>query len=136
MSESTDEALSHACEHCGKRFYRRRYVNQHTRLDSILDSKIVRTKYCSVACRQDAYRVRHGQSASVTTAQAADDQSASVTASTPAPAAAAVRFKNDQADLDAFERMRAGRQLSRWEPTACAPADDPGWEIPEFLQRR
>jgi hypothetical protein len=95
----------------------------------------VRTKYCSVACRQDAYRVRQGHSASVTRVTAPDIPSASVTAPTPAPAVPASRFKSDQGDLDAFERMRAGRVLSKWEPTACAPADDPGWDIPEFLRR-
>lgn len=33
-----------------------------------------------------------------------------------------------------FDLMRGDRQLSKWEPTACAPADDPGWDIPEFLR--
>jgi hypothetical protein len=35
----------------------------------------------------------------------------------------------------AFDLIRGDRLLSKWEPTACAPADDPGWDIPDFLRR-
>lgn len=38
-------------------------------------------------------------------------------------------------DREAFERLRAGRVLSRWEPCANPDPNDPGFEIPEFLQR-
>jgi hypothetical protein len=135
MSESTDPALSAVCQHCGKRFHLRRFVNRYTThsSDETL-GKPAPAKYCSPACRKDAYRVRYGHSRSVPVAVATEVPSRSVPASsTPAPVSRAP-FKTDRAsDLDEFERIRAGRVLSRWEP--CANPDQNGFDIPDFLQR-
>lgn len=131
MTESTDEALSHVCAHCGKRFHRRRYVNQFTTHASIeVFGKPVPAKYCSPVCRKDAHRKRaeSARQADRSDATHPDDPIPQMGAS-HAPTA------TRQDDADAFERIRAGRQLSRWEPCANPNPDDPGFEIPEFLRR-
>jgi len=132
MSESTDEALSHACDYCGKRFHRSRHVNRFTSVASVeLLGKPVQAKYCSPACRQNAYRRRkqggrEGDQSTVTPLADPFPQVEASHASTP----------SRQDDADAFERIRAGRQLSRWEPCANPDPNDPGFDIPQFLQRR
>ena len=131
MSESTDEVLSHACDYCGKRFHRSRHVNRFTSVASVeLLGKPVQAKYCSPNCRKNAWRKRNGGG------RGADRVDATPLADPfPQVEASHASTPTRQDDADTFERIRAGRQLSRWEPTACAPADDPGWEIPEFLRR-
>jgi hypothetical protein len=131
MSESTDPNLSTVCAHCGRRFHRRRFVNRFTTYASVeILGKPAPAKYCSPACRKDAYRKRNecGRRADRSDATHLDGPIPQVGAS-HAPTA------TRQDDADAFERIRAGRQLSRWEPCANPDPHDPGFEIPEFLRR-
>ena len=124
MTESTDEALSHACDYCSKRFHRSRHVNRHTSVaSSELLGKPVQAKYCSPNCRKNAWRKR--KLGDATPQPEPNPQLEASHAST------AMRAD----DTEVFESLRGGRVLSRWEPTACAPTDDPRWDIPEFLQR-
>lgn len=131
MTESTDPNLSTVCAYCGKRFHRRRYVNRFTTVTSMeVLGKPAPAKYCSPVCRQNAYRKR-----TVGERQAVQGLVTDLDDPIPQVGASHASTATRQDDADAFERIRVGRQLSRWEPTACAPADDPGWEIPEFLRR-
>jgi hypothetical protein len=82
MTESTDEVLSHACDHCGKRYYRHRYVNRYHKSDSDLGTPVP-SKFCSATCRKDAHRVRQGHSRSVPRA----DETTVPARSVPPPAA-------------------------------------------------
>jgi hypothetical protein len=124
MTESTDEVLSHICEHCGKRFYRRRYVNRYNRPDGAP----VPAKYCSLTCRKDVYRVRQGYSRSVPRVDATDVPSRSVPLSTPLLMASAPPLKTDST----FDRLRGDAVLSNWKPSGDGKNCP---NIPEFLRR-
>src|SRR5262245_42342230 len=129
MTESTDEVLSHGCEHCGRRFYRHRYVNRYSDY-----GKPVPAKFCSPACRKDAYRVRQGHSRSVPVVDDPDIQARSVPPFLPPAPSAPASLKTDQSPPDAFERLREGKVLSSWKPSPNARAEDVP-DIPDFLHR-
>jgi hypothetical protein len=137
MTESTDPNLGTVCAHCGKRFHLRRFVNRFTTFASTeVLGKPAPAKYCSPACRQAHYRVV--RTADKTTVAVGAGSTAPVTdLDVPRPILpvtnAPVATRQD--DADAFERIRAGRQLSRWEPYANPDPHASGFEIPEFLQR-
>jgi hypothetical protein len=122
MPKITDEVLSRACEHCGKRFYWHRH------------GQVLARKYCSPCCKEDAYRVRRGyagkvgvQGAGVTEVPARGVQAP--TASAP-PSDAGFKVN----PRSAFERLQGDAVLSDWKPTVTFETDIP--DIPEFLRRR
>src|SRR5262245_58938317 len=120
MSESTDEVLSHVCEHCAKRFYRRRYVNQY---GGSREGKPVPTKYCSTACRQAHYRSSRNSDAEAAGRPGRPVTDADWGKVAPTP------FVTHP---DAFERLRGDAVLSKWKPSGDGK-DVP--DIPEYLRR-
>ena len=133
MTESTDETLSAVCQHCGKRFHRRRYVNRYTTYASEeLLGKPAPAKYCSPACRKDAYRVRSRCVAGpeVTEMPA---RCVAATSDAPPPPQPAFPGRSTADDQSAFERLRGDRVLSNWKPSLTDVDCEP---IPGFLRRK
>ena len=133
MSESTDPVLSTVCQHCGKRFHRRRYVNRYTTFASEeLLGKPAPAKYCSPACRKDAHRARSRCVADPEgTEMPARCVAATSDATPPSPDAFHGRSSTD--DQTAFDRLRGDRVLSNWKPS---PTDVDCEPIPDFLRRK
>jgi hypothetical protein len=124
---STGEIFSHTCEHCGRQFYLRPYVNRHGKTDVSAPRK-----YCDTPCRKDAYRVRRGHPRSVPRVDDTEALARSVPTPTLTTPPSDAGYKTDP--RSAFERLQGDAVLSDWRPHVTLETDIP--DIPEFLRRR
>src|SRR5262245_30444037 len=81
-------------------------------------------RYCSEACKKVARRARRKLSGTGDPPDLGSGTRASV--ATPAPIGRPLK------PMDAFERLREGKVLSRWKPTGDGRGVP---DIPEFLRR-
>jgi hypothetical protein len=86
--------------------------------------------YCSDVCRKRGERARRRKLAVTGGVDDPDYLGAVTGACTVTPAALRTVLK----PMDAFERLREGKVLSRWKPDPKATGEDMP-DIPEFLRR-
>ena len=123
MTESNDPSLAVQCAQCGTLFVRRHYVSH----GKPKDGKPVPAKYCSPACRKEAYRQRLKVPSDAAQGQgtAATHQNGPVPQG--GPSQDPVPFHPN-----AFARLQGDAVLSQWKPSGDGKDVPP---IPEFLRR-